>query len=81
MQRADINDYAYELLEFLNAFHEQLKADLRARYSDDWLAQDVERDWCGDARLPRCADERGFRRWRGHSFRLAACACSSCASC
>ena len=44
MQRADINDYAYELLEFLNAFHEQLKADLHARYSDDWLAQGVERD-------------------------------------
>jgi hypothetical protein len=44
MLRPDINDYAYELLEFLNAFHEQLKADLQARYSDDWLAEGVERD-------------------------------------
>ena len=44
MPRADINDYANELLlEFLDAFHEQLKADLQTRYGDDWLAQGVER--------------------------------------
>jgi len=42
--RADINDYANELLlEFLDGFHEQLKADLRAVYGDDWLEQGVQR--------------------------------------
>lgn len=44
MARADINDYANDvLLEFLDAFHEQLQADLKGRYGADWLKQGVER--------------------------------------
>jgi hypothetical protein len=42
--RADINAYANELLlEFIDAFHHQLKADLQALYGDHWLEQGVQR--------------------------------------
>lgn len=48
-ERSDINTYANELLlDFLDAFHETLKADLRAAYGDDWLAQGVAKHFKKD---------------------------------
>ena len=44
MPRSDINDYANGLLlEFLDAFHEQLRVDLGQRYADGWLEEGVKR--------------------------------------
>jgi hypothetical protein len=40
----DINEYANGLLlSFLDAFHAQMRLDLRERYGDGWLKQGVER--------------------------------------
>lgn len=42
--RSDINEYANGLLlAFLDAFHEQLRADLKERYGDAWLRDGVQR--------------------------------------
>ena len=44
LAQADINDYANGLLlDFLDAFHEQLRRDLEERYGSDWLDQGVRR--------------------------------------
>ena len=42
--RSDINEYANALLlEFLDAFHEQLRSDLRGVFSEKWLDEGVLR--------------------------------------
>src|SRR5438067_13876075 len=44
MSRADINDFANGvLLDFLDAFHESLKADLVESFGDRWLDEGVKR--------------------------------------
>lgn len=44
MPQADINEYANGLLlDFLDAFHAQLRRDLGECYGDDWLDQGVRR--------------------------------------
>lgn len=49
MPQSDINDYANGLLlEFLDAFHEQLRADLQERHGDEWLEQGVQRHFKAD---------------------------------
>ncbi len=47
--RTDINDYANGLLlEFLDAFHTQLKADLQELYGDEWFERGVQRHFTAD---------------------------------
>jgi hypothetical protein len=42
--RADINSFANDLLlDFVDAFHQQMKGDLQAQFGDAWLEQGVQR--------------------------------------
>lgn len=49
MARTDINEYANGLLlEFLDAFHGQLKADLQQVHGDQWFEQGIQRHFRAD---------------------------------